>query len=180
MYYKLIEKSKQQHQLHVIEQYSLQKSAQLHPPTDEQSDHLIKGQEENEDIIGIPQSLEEHWTSKENDTEDLTEQNSLANLVVPTPKLSFPRTWESSKSLPRSLFSSSPARPHSCQPPSKMGVASLSKSPPSTTPTVQSSSSSSLLPFQKTKPVIMHAWSPVKSGVQPKQTRLSSARTAER
>ena len=178
MYYKLIEEAKQQHQLNVIEQYSLQKSAQLHPPTNEQSDDLIKGQEENEDITGNPKSSEEQWTSKENNTEYLSEQNSLANLVVPTPKLSFPRTWESSKSLPRSLFSTSPARPHSCQTPSKMGVASLSKSPPSATPTVQSSSS--LLPFQKTKPVIVQAWSPVKSGAQPKQTRLSSARTAEK
>ena len=82
------------------------------------------------------------------------------DLIVPTPKVTLPHTWNSLKSVPMES-SFPPRKPHSCF--AVYSNADLSKPP--------SSSNTSFMVSEERKPIVLHAWSPVNVA---KQTKVST------
>lgn len=102
--------------------------------------------------------------------------NDVPNIVVPTPKLSLPQSWSSAKSLPQSLSILPSTKSHSCVLlPQKVnsGIRKLSSDS-------SSISKTNVVPFEEKKPIVIDAWSPVNSGVHPKQTKVSITRAHQK
>lgn len=172
--YSYIEEAHLTHQQHILEQYSINKTAQ-------------RMQREEEELTNMTTTI-----TPSSQDDDMIE---LSDLTIPTPSLTFPSTWSSDKSLSHSLTSSLVPNKTTYQSSLDKVVPSSPKTPPP--PPVSSridlltavaaqrtmvlpstNSSSTGNSKESSPPVVVLAWSPVKSGYQPKQTKLSSTRTA--
>ena len=151
-----------QHQQTVLQHYSLSQCS------------IDKHETEKEDELTHPFSAKKEWMT--NKQVSIEEDENIDQLTIPIPKLNHLETWESTKSLPQSVFSSSPPKPHSCN---KVDISS--KYPSRDEVEKRLSSTIDMSPFHKrqSRPLLVHAWTTVKSG-HPKQTMLSSTRMANR
>ena len=155
-------------QQHILEQYSISKTT------------LLQDMENDEEKVSSPDVMATLSLEAQKIT---TSYNStgFTDLFIPNPKLSFPGTWSSSKSLPQSLTMSLSSKHRSCTPSSssttiiKSDIShSFSPNPPLLSPTGVS-------PVDQTgstkSPIVVYAWNPVKPGNQPKQTHVSTVRS---
>ena len=150
-------------QQHILEQYSISKTTLLQDMDPEEEKTTS-----TDDIASL--SLEAQKITN-------SYSSGLSDLVVPTPTLTFPTTWSSTKSLPQSLTSSLTGKPHSCTitSPTKIRKTETTQPPPQApllSPTAVQQD-----PVTTRSPIVVYAWSPVKSGNKPKQTQVSNLRS---
>lgn len=118
----------------------------------------------------------EQWVIDKHLSGSLTDGQDIAHLSVPVPKLIHPAVWESSKSIPSTRLSMASKKPHSCSkkdvttPSTNADPLSSHTTPRSPSPTL------TLMPFNESKPTLVHAWTTPKLGHQPKQTSVSKNR----
>lgn len=150
-------------QQHILEQYSISKTTLLQDMDPEEEKATS-----TDDIASL--SLEAQKITN-------SYSSGLSDLVVPTPTLTFPTTWSSTKSLPQSLTSSLTGKPHSCAitSPTKIRKTELTQPPPQAP--LLSPTAAQQDPVTTRSPIVVYAWSPVKSGNKPKQTQVSNLRS---
>ena len=161
-------------QQHILEQYSISKTT------------LLQDMENEEDKVSSPDVMATLSLEAQKITTSYSNNTGFTDLFIPNPKLSFPGTWSSSKSLPQSLTASLSSKHRSCITPSSSnstvirsdGISqSFSPNPPLLSPTGGGQSPPEDQFSSSRSPIVVYAWNPVKPGHQPKQTNVSTVRS---